>query len=179
MADALTAGARLRMFREAAGKSRPQLSGLMGCSAETVKAIEVGRRELTLTMAVRAARARYQGPLGPVWGGCVLRRGREADPCGAARRAHRPADATYREWRGAPRSLHRGGPGDFPPSPAGVHRTRSGAGLRSKHGSSATNLKACRHTGQGSHLTFSPRSMIGLTCGNVFDTRPMPHGGQS
>ena len=29
----------------------------MGCSAESVKAIEVGRRELTLTMAVRAARA--------------------------------------------------------------------------------------------------------------------------
>ena len=54
--DDLTPGGRLRMFREAAGKSRPQLSGLMGCSAETVKAIEVGRRELTLTMAVRAAR---------------------------------------------------------------------------------------------------------------------------
>ena len=39
------------------GKSRSQLAGLMGCSAESVKAIEVGRRELTLTMAVRAARA--------------------------------------------------------------------------------------------------------------------------
>src|SRR5215470_1175761 len=56
MSDALTPGARLRMFREAAGKSRSQLAGLMGCSAESVKAIEVGRRELTLTMAVRAAR---------------------------------------------------------------------------------------------------------------------------
>ncbi|MGQ0773547.1 MAG: helix-turn-helix domain-containing protein [Pseudonocardiales bacterium] len=55
-ADDLTPGARLRLFREAAGKSRPQLSGLMGCSAETVKAIEVGRRELTLDMALRAAR---------------------------------------------------------------------------------------------------------------------------
>ncbi len=57
MNDELTPGARLRMFRDAAGKSRPQLAGLMGCSAESVKAIEVGRRELTLTMAVRAARA--------------------------------------------------------------------------------------------------------------------------
>ncbi|MGH3915333.1 MAG: helix-turn-helix domain-containing protein [Pseudonocardiaceae bacterium] len=56
-ADDLTPGARLRLFREAAGKSRSQLSGLMGCSAETVKAIEVGRRELTLPMALRAARA--------------------------------------------------------------------------------------------------------------------------
>lgn len=56
MGDELTPGARLRLFREAAGKSRPQLAGLMGCSAETVKAIEVGRRELTLTMAMRAAR---------------------------------------------------------------------------------------------------------------------------
>jgi transcriptional regulator with XRE-family HTH domain len=56
MSGELTPGARLRMFRDAAGKSRPQLAGLMGCSAESVKAIEVGRRELTLTMAVRAAR---------------------------------------------------------------------------------------------------------------------------
>ncbi len=54
--DGLTPGVRLRMFRDAAGKSRPQLAGLMGCSAESVKAIEVGRRELTLAMAVRAAR---------------------------------------------------------------------------------------------------------------------------
>lgn len=53
----MTPGVRLRMFRDAAGKSRPQLAGLMGCSAESVKAIEVGRRELTLTMAVRAARS--------------------------------------------------------------------------------------------------------------------------
>ncbi len=57
MSEELTPGARLRMFRDAAGKSRPQLAGLMGCSAESVKAIEVGRRELTLTMALRAARA--------------------------------------------------------------------------------------------------------------------------
>ncbi|MGH7535308.1 MAG: helix-turn-helix domain-containing protein [Gemmatimonadales bacterium] len=57
MSDEVTPGVRLRMFREAAGKSRPQLAGLMGCSVESVKAIEVGRRELTLTMAVRAARA--------------------------------------------------------------------------------------------------------------------------
>ena len=57
MSDEVTPGTRLRMFRDAAGKSRPQLAGLMGCSAESVKAIEVGRRELTLTMAVRAARA--------------------------------------------------------------------------------------------------------------------------
>jgi len=57
MSDELTPGVRLRMFRDAAGKSRSQLAGLMGCSAESVKAIEVGRRELTLTMAVRAARA--------------------------------------------------------------------------------------------------------------------------
>ena len=57
MSDEVTPGARLRMFRDAAGKSRPQLAGLMGCSPESVKAIEVGRRELTLTMAVRAARA--------------------------------------------------------------------------------------------------------------------------
>ncbi|MGH3928824.1 MAG: helix-turn-helix domain-containing protein [Pseudonocardiaceae bacterium] len=57
MSEDLTPGARLRMFREAAGKSRTQLAGLMGCSPESVKAIEVGRRELTLTMAVRAARA--------------------------------------------------------------------------------------------------------------------------
>lgn len=56
MNDGLTPGARLRMFREAAGKSRRQLAGLMGCSPESVKAIEVGRRELTLTMAVRASR---------------------------------------------------------------------------------------------------------------------------
>ncbi|MBV9447319.1 MAG: helix-turn-helix transcriptional regulator [Streptosporangiaceae bacterium] len=57
MSDDMTPGDRLRMFRDAAGKSRPQLAGLMGCSAETVKAIEAGRRELTLSMAVRAARA--------------------------------------------------------------------------------------------------------------------------
>lgn len=56
MNDDLTPGARLRMFRDAAGKSRPQLAALMGCSPESVKAIETGRRELTLTMAVRAAR---------------------------------------------------------------------------------------------------------------------------
>ncbi|MGH3490227.1 MAG: helix-turn-helix transcriptional regulator [Actinopolymorphaceae bacterium] len=57
MSDDTSPGARLRIFREAAGKSRPQLAGLMGCSPESVKAIENGRRELTLTMAVRAARA--------------------------------------------------------------------------------------------------------------------------
>ncbi|MGH3872390.1 MAG: helix-turn-helix domain-containing protein [Pseudonocardiaceae bacterium] len=56
MSEDVTPGVRLRMFRDAAGKSRPQLAGLMGCSVESVKAIEVGRRELTLTMAVRAAR---------------------------------------------------------------------------------------------------------------------------
>jgi ADP-ribose pyrophosphatase YjhB (NUDIX family) len=68
---------------------------------------------------------------------------------------------------------------DDPPSPASVHRTHSGAGPRSRHGSSAMNLKPCQHTGRGSPLTSSPRSMIGLTCGSVFDTRLMPHGGQS
>lgn len=52
----ISPGARLRAIREAAGKSRPVLAGLMGCSPETIKAIESGRRELTLTMAVRAAR---------------------------------------------------------------------------------------------------------------------------
>lgn len=53
----MSPGARLRLFREAAGKSRPQLAALMACSPESVKAIETGRRELTLTMAVRASRA--------------------------------------------------------------------------------------------------------------------------
>jgi transcriptional regulator with XRE-family HTH domain len=64
MSEEVTPGTRLRMFRDAAGKSRPQLAGLMGCSAELVKAIEVGRRELTLSMAVRAARraaTRHEG----------------------------------------------------------------------------------------------------------------------
>ena len=66
-----------------------------------------------------------------------------------------------------------------PPSPASVHRTHSGAGPSSKHGSSAMNLKPCQHTGRGSRLTSSPRSMTGLTFGNVFDTLPTPHGDQS
>ncbi|MGH3684635.1 MAG: hypothetical protein ACRDSM_06205 [Pseudonocardiaceae bacterium] len=72
------------------------------------------------------------------------------------------------------------GPGDFPaPLPASAHRIRSGAGLRSKPGSSAMNLEQCQHTGRDSHLTSSPRSMTGLAFANIFGTRLMPHGGQS
>jgi hypothetical protein len=42
MSEDVTPGARLRMFRDAAGKSRPQLAGLMGCSAESqVEAAEL------------------------------------------------------------------------------------------------------------------------------------------
>lgn len=66
-----TPGARLRMFRESAGKSRPQLAELMGCSQETVRAIEVGRRELTLQMAMRAAQSLNINDLALLYGPSV------------------------------------------------------------------------------------------------------------
>lgn len=66
-----------------------------------------------------------------------------------------------------------------PPSPAGSHRTHSLAGLRSNHGSSATTPAPCLHPGRSCLRTSSPRSMTGLTFGNVFGTLPTPHGGQS
>ncbi|MEU5549846.1 helix-turn-helix transcriptional regulator [Micromonospora sp. NPDC047793] len=43
MSDSATFGARLRMYRERAGKTRPVLGGLVGRSAEWVKALENGR----------------------------------------------------------------------------------------------------------------------------------------
>lgn len=55
--DQLTPGQRLRMLREGAGKTRATLAGLMGVSGESIKAIEVGRRELTMSMAIKAAQA--------------------------------------------------------------------------------------------------------------------------
>lgn len=67
MSDEVTPGARLRMFRDAAGKSRPQLAGLIGCSPESVKAIEVGRRELHADHGgAGRASTRYPGPGGLV-----------------------------------------------------------------------------------------------------------------
>ncbi|GGM23625.1 helix-turn-helix domain-containing protein [Micromonospora yangpuensis] len=43
MADPVTFGARLRAFRERSGKTRPVLGGLVGRSAEWVKALENGK----------------------------------------------------------------------------------------------------------------------------------------
>lgn len=53
----LTPGQRLRAVREGAGKSRATLAGLMGCSVDMLKSIELGRRDLTVSMALRAAKA--------------------------------------------------------------------------------------------------------------------------
>lgn len=55
--DDLTPGQRLRTLRESTGKSREMLAGLIGYSAETVKKVETGKRELTMAMAIKAARA--------------------------------------------------------------------------------------------------------------------------
>jgi hypothetical protein len=69
------------------------------------------------------------------------------------------------------------GPGDFP---APVARRRSSNPLWSWSEVEAWferyEPEAFQHTGQGSHLTSSPSSMIGLTCacGSVFDTLLMP-----
>lgn len=56
-----TPGQRLERLRMAAGHSRESLASLAGCSAETIKSIELGRRGLSLRVAQKVA-----GPLGVV-----------------------------------------------------------------------------------------------------------------
>lgn len=48
-------GQRLERLRLAAGHSRESLASVAGCSAETIKSVELGRRGLSLRMAQRVA----------------------------------------------------------------------------------------------------------------------------
>lgn len=53
-----TAGERIKHFRTRVGMSRPVLGGLVGRSAEWVKAVETGRLQVPrLPMLLRIARA--------------------------------------------------------------------------------------------------------------------------
>lgn len=121
-AERLSVGQRIRLYRQRAGKSRPVLGGLVGRSAEWVKAVENGRMlPPRLPMLSRIAQV-LKVPVTDLIGGDDIQIDRLAGPGHAALPAVRDA-------------LNRYPMGDQEPEPLGHMTARLDAAWRARHAS--------------------------------------------